>query len=180
MNPKFTTVTFQCFTHEQVKEINKEIKKNIFQKEDPSNASSTTTKTGDFFIVPCSPLMEVIHPWLYRCQLENKKSFGYDIFWDFHLESLNYNVYGVKGEYGWHIDANGENKPTDMKLTCLLNLSEEPYEGGEFQTIGSDEKIPFDSGMGLIITSFIAHKVTPVTKGERITLSYWAHGPTWK
>ena len=180
MQYKYDTYTFQCFTHEQVKEINKEIKKNIFQKEDPSNASSTTTKTGDFFIVPCSPLMEVIHPWLYRCQLENKKSFGYDIFWDFHLDSLHYNVYGVGGEYGWHIDANRENKPTDMKLTCLLNLSEKPYEGGEFCTITSNENVEFTSGMVLIINSLIARKVTPVTKGERKTLTYWGSGPAWR
>ena len=68
----------------------------------------------------------------------------------------------------------------DIKLTCLLNLSEETYEGGEFCAVGSDEKIKFDSGMGLIITSLIAHKVTPITKGERITLTYWAMGPSWK
>ena len=29
MNPKFSAVIFQCFSKEQVKEINKEIKKNI-------------------------------------------------------------------------------------------------------------------------------------------------------
>ena len=180
MNPKFTTVTFQCFTHEQVKEINKEIKKNIIEKEELSKSAQNTSKKGDFFIVPCMPLMEMLHPWLYRCQLENKKSFGYDIFWNFHLESLNYNVYGVKGEYGWHVDANNEEKLYDMKLTCLLNLSEETYEGGEFCTIGSDEKIKFDSGKGLIINSLMAHKVTPVTQGERITLTYWAEGPLWR
>ena len=67
-----------------------------------------------------------------------------------------------------------------MKLTCLLNLSEEPYEGGEFYTITSNEKEEFTSGMGLIITSLIAHKVTPVTKGERITLTYWVAGPLWR
>ena len=67
-----------------------------------------------------------------------------------------------------------------MKLTCLLNLSEEPYEGGEFYTIDNQEEHKFTSGMGLVTTSLIAHKVTPVTKGERITLSYWAYGPSWR
>ena len=36
MNNKTGVVTFPCFTHEQVKEINKEIKKNIIKKEDPA------------------------------------------------------------------------------------------------------------------------------------------------
>ena len=67
-----------------------------------------------------------------------------------------------------------------MKLTCLLNLSEEPYEGGDFYTINQKEKHEFTSGMGLVFNSMVAHKITPVTKGERITLTYWALGSSWK
>ena len=173
-------ISFQCFEHEQIKEINKNIKKNILQKEESNDAAKDTNKKGEFFILQCSPLMELIHPWLYKCQQINKKVFGYDIYWDFYLEKLNYNVYGTNDEYDWHVDANSVNTPTDMKLTCLLNLSEKPYEGGEFCTINFTEKIKFDSGVGLILNSLIAHKVTPVTKGERITLTYWADGPSWK
>ena len=180
MNRKFSSCTFQCFTHEQVKEINKKIKENIFETEDSSFVANYTSKKGDFFHVPCMPLMELLHPWLYQCQQINKDVFGYDIYWDFHLESLNYNVYGIGGEYEWHIDGTKPPDRSDMKLTCLLNLSEESYEGGEFCTINSNENIEFTSGMGLIMNSLIAHKVTPVTKGERITLTYWADGPSWK
>mgnify|MGYP003124612870 CR=1 FL=1 len=172
-------IDFQCFTHEQVKEINKEIKKNIIERQDPSNAAENASKIGDFFPIPCLPLMELLHPWLYHCQRVNSDVFEYDIYWDFHLDAFNYNVYGVGGEYGWHIDINPRGMQ-DSKLTCLLNLSEETYEGGEFCTVGSDEKIRFDSGMGLILTSLIAHKVTPITKGERITLTYGAYGPSWR
>jgi hypothetical protein len=174
-------ISFQCFTHEQVKEINKKIKKNIFQKEEPSDAADgyETTKIGNFFHVPCMPLMKLVHPWLHQCQRANGEIFGYDIYWNFHLDEFNYNVYGMGGEYGWHIDAN-EKKLFDAKLTCLLNLSEEPYGGGGFYSINSNEKIEFTSGMGIIFTSLIAHKVTPVTKGERITLTYWGTGPGWR
>ena len=170
---------FDCFTQEQVKEINKEIKKNIFEKEPLADAAQDASKIGDFFIISCGPLMKLIHPWLYECQLINKQVFGYDIYWDFHLETLNYNVYGTGGEYGWHIDRK-TGGIVDMKLTCLLNLSEEPYEGGDFSMFCNNKKIKFTSGMGLVVNSLIAHKVTPITKGERITLTYWAEGPTWR
>ena len=180
MNEKFGAYAFQCFTHEEVIRINKEIKRNITEKEHSSKTAINVSKKGDFFIVPCLPLMNIIHPWLHGCQRVNREVFGYDIFWDFHLEALNYNVYGTGGEYGWHVDQNNENTPIDAKLTCLLNLSEEPYEGGEFYMINSDEEKKFTSGMGLIINSLIAHKVTPVTKGKRITLTYWAIGPSWR
>jgi len=190
MNNTVNPYTFQCFTHEQIKEINDEIKKNIFQKEEKSFSSDTAIKIGEFSHVPCLPLMQLIHPWLYHCQQVNRKVFGYDVYWDFHLDSLNYNVYGVGGEYGWHVDATDKTESlptgemscvTDMKLTCLLNLSEESYEGGEFYTISNpNEATKFTTGMGLVTTSMIAHKVTPVTKGERITLTYWAEGPIWR
>ena len=172
--------SFDCFTKEQVKEINRKIKENIFQEEPKDLGAPDANKIGKFFNVPCLPLMELLHPWLYQCQQINRDCFGYDIYWDFHLEGMNYNVYGTKGEYDWHIDLNKGNISADMKLTCLLNLSEEPYEGGKFYMINRSEELKFDSGMGLIINSLIAHKVTPVIKGERISLTYWGHGPSWR
>ena len=159
-----TIAVFDCFTQEQIKEINKIIKKNITEKEELIESAQNVSKIGDFFIISCGPLMELLHPWLYQCQHVNRNVFGYDIYWDFHLEGLNYNVYGVGGEYGWHIDANKDNRPRDSKLTCLLNLSEEPYEGGEFELMGGMDGNEFNSGMGLIFNSLIAHKVTPITK----------------
>ena len=170
---------FSIFTKEQVREINKKIKKNIVKKEPMIYAAEDTSKKGEFFHVPCFPLMDLIHPFLHQCQLANRDVFGYDIYWYFHLEQCNYNVYGINGEYDWHIDADPRYE-YDMKLTCLLNLSEEPYEGGEFCVINSNDKIKFDSGMGLVLNSLIAHKITPVTKGERITLTYWGAGPSWR
>ncbi len=176
---KTDPVMFECFTSEEVKFINKKIKENNIDKQDPSNAATGVSKKGEFFIVPCLPVLELLHPWLYQCQIINKEIFGYDIDWHFHLDRMNYNVYGTDGEYDWHIDAN--NTPVwDVKLTCLLNLSEESYEGGEFYMINFNEEKKFPSGMGIIFTSLLAHKVTPVTKGERISLTYWATGPAWK
>jgi len=168
----------QCFTSKEVKEINKEIKKYKWEHSRKGDAKDTS-KIGNFFHVPCSSVMEIIYPWLEWCQTINMEEFGYDVYWNYRLEHLNYNVYGIEGEYDWHIDAISE-KAYDIKLTCLLNLSEEPYEGGEFHLINSKEKIKFDSGMGLIFHSMIAHKVTPVTKGERTTLTYFGIGSSWK
>ena len=173
-------VSFPCFTQEQVKEINKEINKINTIDEDPSSAASNVIKSGTFVEVHCDPLMKFIYPFIYQCQLSNRMHFGHDIFWQFHIEGLMYNVYGINDEYGWHIDKSDVGE-YDMKLTCLLNLSEEPYEGGELFLI-NDQKNPteFSSGMGLVFNSMIAHKVTPVTKGKRISLTYWAIGPNWK
>ena len=98
--------------------------------------------------------------------------------------------YGENGEYGWHIDGSQE-KIFDAKLTCLLNLSEEPYEGGDFLCFpdyNDPEKEEYKNLMGqfripgtiIIFHPSRPHKVLPVTKGKRITLTYWAEGPSWK
>ena len=178
---KLTSYSFQCFTNEEMKEIKKVIKENIFQQEDPSKPAGAepSAKIGKFFPIYTVPLVELLHPWLYQCQKLNKDIFGYDIYWQFHLDFMNYNVYDETGKYDWHIDAT-PNVSSDIKLTCLLNLSEETYEGGEFHLINHPNKIKFESGMGLIFPSLLAHKVTPITRGERITLTYWGVGPAGK
>jgi PKHD-type hydroxylase len=174
-------VYFEIFNFEEVKKINKAlIKYRLSEKEQPEHGAPDTSKIGDFYHVSCMPLMELLHPWLYHCQTINREVFGYHINWNFHLDYFNYNVYGLNGEYDWHIDSNQENQPLDMKLTCLLNLSEEPYEGGEFCMINDVKKVEFTSGMGVVINSLIAHKVTPITKGERRSLTYWGTGPSWR
>ena len=184
------SVLFEIYTKEKVKEINEKIKQQLagvdtvdFIKEPETERAQDAVKTGKFFTIPCMPLMNLLSPWLCQCQKINREQFGYDVYWDFHIESLNYNVYGENGEYTWHIDSNSSSDNGvlyDSKLTCLLNLSEEPYEGGEFLTTNEAGKTKFDSGMGLIVNSLVAHRVTPVTKGERITLTYFATGPRWK
>ena len=176
-----SNIIFTCFTHEQVKEINKEVKKNIKSEQNPEESAQNVNKIGKFCQVPCMSLMELLHPWLYQCQLINRHHFGYDVDWNLHLDKFNYNVYGESGEYDWHVDAmTKENHPLDQKLTCILNLSEEQYEGGDFYLTYKNEKENFNSGQAIVFTSLIAHKVTPVTNGERITLTYWGMAPAWR
>jgi len=172
---------FACFNPQKVKAINKLIKKNVGQKEEPTQAAEDTNKVGTFFNVPIPPIMNLIHPWLYLCQNINRRHFGYDIDWQFQSDVVNYNMYKTNDTYDWHVDEERTLTCMDIKLTCLLNLSEEPYEGGEFYVRGSKEvKIRFDPGMGLILHPLLAHKVAPVTKGKRITLTYWGLGPLWR
>ena len=66
-----------------------------------------------------------------------------------------------------------EKNPTGTKHSNVFGWHSENFDLEE-------ETIKFDSGMGLVMNSLIAHKVTPVTKGERITLTYWAMGPLWR
>ena len=60
-----------------------------------------------------------------------------------------------------------------------MNISDEPYEGGEFITFdGGYVEIPEikNPGSSILLRHGTLHKVEPVTKGIRKTLSYWLYG----
>jgi len=70
----------------------------------------------------------------------------------------------------------------DIKLTCLLNLSEEKYEGGDLFLFKDKEvKVEkFVPGSAVVFPSFINHKVNKIISGSRSTLSIWMWGPKFR
>jgi len=127
-----------------------------------------------------SSLFKIWENWM----ATNQECFGFDLYGALmeHNTYVHYNVYDSsnKGEYEEHIDATPAGA-SDIKLTAMVNISEEPYEGGKFCmfTDGKMRGIDGFDGLGssIIFKSWIPHKVTPVTKGVRKTLSVWLHGP---
>lgn len=114
----------------------------------------------------------------------NRNVFGFNLFELNDYDPIHYNVYDgdKKAEYGWHDDAS-PNEPGDIKLTAILNVSEEEYEGGDLELFINGPMIiePFKKpGTMIVFPSFIQHRVTPVTKGKRITISQWLSGPKWQ
>ena len=97
-------------------------------------------------------------------------------------KKLNYNTYQENEEYTWHIDATPRSPVKDIKLTCLLNCSEEPYEGGDLCLFRDKEiKIEnFNPGTAIVFPSFINHKVEKITSGSRASLAIWMNGPKFR
>ena len=173
-----TVILSEIYSKDQIKKINNIITEQ--QIAPTTGGASNVTKKGTFNFIHTMDIVNELYGWFNHCQIVNNEYFGYDISWQYNIDSCIYNEYDVGDEYGWHVDVMTEQGQIDSKLTCLLNLSEESYEGGDFYTVGSNEKWNFDSGCGIIFNSLLAHKVTPVTKGERTTLTYWGSGPTWR
>lgn len=111
----------------------------------------------------------------------NAESFGYNLWPQFDQQMICLNEYDskVKGEYDWHYDAS-KNNHSDVKLTVLINASLEPYEGGKFYLFNTQpyyiEKLD-TPGNVVMFKSHINHKVEPVTKGKRHSISLWYSGP---
>lgn len=112
----------------------------------------------------------------------NKRMFGFDI-WPERPLALNLNIYETAQEYPYHRDKTAAGEMSDVKLTVILNLSDKEYQGGDFYfQMGEHKLIPeiAEPGTVLIFPSYLYHRVSPVTKGQRITLSAWLEGPNWK
>lgn len=112
--------------------------------------------------------------------------------WD-RREPAQFTEYGLNQHYDWHSDAwiepyskEGGLKGSNRKLSMTLNLSDpKDYQGGEleFMNIVSNGKIKkwkctqiLPKGSVCVFPSTIWHRVTPVTKGKRLSLVKWVSG----
>ena len=114
----------------------------------------------------------------------NERNFGYDINPIKDGDCVLLNVYDSKekGKYDWHVDSS-RSDIYDTKLTVLVNVSTQKYEGGEFSLFssGSLKVEELDKpGNLIIIKSSMNHKVDVVTKGKRKTLTLFINGPKFR
>ena len=171
------------YSKEEIKEIN-HIVSLVEQPDGVTDLSAPgATKTSSVKVLPMEYYGNLLKKFNDKIQRINRTVYGFDLYETIMEECVNYNVYDAKdkGEYSWHMDAE-KDEPFDIKLTAILNLSEEPYEGGEFEFFANYPRHveQFTPGTLLVFPGFMPHRVKPVTKGKRISLSRWEIGPTWK
>lgn len=132
--------------------------------------------------------------WLYD-KLSNFVIAANDLYYNFDIDvvtdSIHYVIYPTPttpqskdgGHLDWHMDigAMGVNK---RKLAMTVQLSDpSEYEGGDFQIwVGGDGYItlPRKKGDIIVFPTFLMHRVTPVTRGERRCLVFWSGGKPFK
>jgi len=169
----------------QIKSINNFFKKNKNKKltDKPADA----IKTAEVNVLPFNVLnnckeLENIEDLI---DSTNNQFFNFTTRNFTRFDCVNHNVYkaNVKGQYEWHYDGENFDKGYTAKLTALVNVSEKEYQGGDFYIWWGNSlhvKEFKKPGTVLIFPSFMAHKVTPVTKGERKTIAFWKKGPWWQ
>lgn len=125
------------------------------------------------------------HRWIYdristAVKEANSSMWNYDIFG--YDDSLQFTTYHAtnNGHYDWHADFG----PTisNRKLSVVVQLSDpSEYEGGELQ-LQNPNIITMNKKKGLVVvfSSFVLHRVTPVTKGTRQSLVAWVSGPNFR
>lgn len=92
-----------------------------------------------------------------------------------------FNRYRVGETFGTHVDNAIRAKPgTDFRirtdLSCTLFLAEpEEYDGGELVIEGQfgEQRVKLPAGHMILYPSSSLHRVTPVTRGERLASFFW-------
>jgi|TARA_R100001244_G_scaffold121612_1_gene91243 predicted 2-oxoglutarate/Fe(II)-dependent dioxygenase YbiX len=173
------------YTPNEIKVLNKKIQNNLLDLKD--NAATNVVKTAQVSIFDPFKIKELDRAFesIYKA---NRHNFGFYLFDSINDKQLplNYNIYDSKskGEYKYHTDAEYEHPSSDIKLTSILNLSSGPYTGGKFyiNPFGEERIVPEISTPGnmVIFPSWFFHKVTPVTKGKRISITIWSKGPKFR
>ena len=110
----------------------------------------------------------------------NRLHFDYEIAGITHgLQLIHYaSDQQYPGHYDWHVDA-GHGDVSCRKISLTVQISNpQDYRGGELvinnhcnEVIGTQEQ-----GSVHLFPSYMPHKVTPITQGERYSLVIWVHG----
>tara|TARA_R110000744_G_scaffold212236_1_gene331243 strand:- start:252 stop:842 length:591 start_codon:yes stop_codon:yes gene_type:complete len=99
------------------------------------------------------------------------------------IQDLQYLEYHAvdKAKYEWHIDAgSGLASMRKISISWVLNKG---FVGGDLQFFGDGgEIITYNSTPNKLVsfTSFLNHRVTPVTSGIRKVLVAWVYGQSWR
>lgn len=176
------------YTEQEINELNEHIDNCKIRQEREDAAAIGANKKSQVSVITWLEIKEQLKKLETLLFDVNLKYFKYDLVPIDDTHFVNINDYDSdNSSYDWHIDCNQYPSKYDMKITCLLNLSSEKYEGGELLLSGiiGKEKELIDTqfgkpGFALLFTSYRQHKVTPVIKGSRRTLSYWSRGPAWR
>jgi len=109
-------------------------------------------------------------------------------YWEYDLnllQSVQISVYLEDGHYDWHSDyGTSDNSNFTRKLSASILVSDpSEYDGGDLEFIdyhGNIIQSPKERGSIIVFDSRVPHRVTPVTRGKRISLVTWMFGPKLK
>jgi PKHD-type hydroxylase len=122
-------------------------------------------------------------------QMANASAFGFDLAGFREIQFTEYHA-SEAGKYDWHHDTKWCcTTPMRRKLSLVIQLSSPlDYEGGALElketTNNCSETPPSDvlakQGTVIVFPSFLEHRVSTVTSGNRYSLVTWVEGPAFR
>ena len=150
-------------------------------KDKPKDTQGNPKKNSQVKKISLNKLNNLILPTLEQAYATAFVKFGYNLYPRNINNSFLLNTYSEtnQSKFDYHIDSSRSNT-FDVKLTFIINLSLQEFQGGKFMIFnGSEYEIEgfVKPGSAILFKSYLSHKVTPIIKGERKTLSYFMYGP---
>ena len=130
--------------------------------------------------IAVKPLMKRLDEAVF---VTNQDKYGYNVHNLLDCDTVLYNTYDAEKNhaYEWHKDGEKADDKVCIKFTVLINASTEPYEGGKFQLFGNggETEVPAMNTPGSVVMfkSDIPHRVLPITKGIRKSITIFIKGP---
>jgi len=114
--------------------------------------------------------------------IANKEQWEYELNG---LDGIQITRYDVNDHYTWHSDyGTSEDERYTRKLSATILVTDpSEYEGGDLEFIDYHNNLvvaPRQKGTMIVFDSRVPHRVTPITKGQRISLVTWMLGPKLK
>lgn len=98
------------------------------------------------------------------------------------IEAFQYTIYEPGGHYTWHWDKEFGYNTWERKLSLTVCLSgPDEYEGGEFEIVNRGDitdpvSLKPNKGDIIYFSSWMPHRVAPITSGVRKSLVGWIMG----
>ncbi len=135
-------------------------------------------RDAETHFVENTPQTQWLFERLFNAAVEaNRKYWQFDITGFFQpLQLVRYRG-EEKQHYAWHLDI-GSGFDTGRKISISLQLSNPAdYDGGELElSTGLIIPAPKEQGAIVLFPSYVLHRVTPVTRGERWVIVGWVQG----
>lgn len=140
-------------------------------------------RRADLVWIDDLPEMEWVADRMVDLVRHANRHFGFDL--DAMSESPQVARYTAAraGHFDWHSDIGEGVVAARRKLTLVVQLSDPAgYAGGALELRPSVQVIEAarTQGGAVAFPSFLLHRVAPVTKGTRHSLTIWAHGPAFR
>lgn len=148
----------------------------------PDQFSAAALERRHSFSAPIARCPE--HDWLYDelwsifCAFNRNYRFDIEAV-DAPLQVIRYPVHG---QIDWHVDGQAADDVDVRKLSLSIQLSpSDAYSGGNVE-FAAQPYDPFARALGSVICfpSYCAHRVTPITNGERLSLVAFAVGRAFR
>lgn len=141
------------------------------------NVKNKSIRDADLYFI--DPKEEKLYKILNKIAVSANRYFKYDINGIERAQIVRYTA-PSKG-YEYHVDIGPEGTAALRKISMSLLLNDD-FEGGEicFRTSESEQCTSPKTGEVVMFTSFLPHKIKPVTKGERFAVVAWFSGPPFR